>query len=111
MAYSTTPKTTATISINSTGLTSDNINISQTFALTAIDNVTGLKNTTGVRRIEACNSGVIVFDSDKPSGQKKRSLSGDKLNKLIPNFKFTSIYEGINKTIDWFLTNYPNVRL
>jgi hypothetical protein len=64
MAYSTTPKTTATITLNSTGLTSDNINISQTFELTAIDNVTGLKNTTGVRRIEAANGGVVIFDAD-----------------------------------------------
>ena len=68
MAYSTTPTTKATISITSTGLTSDNINISQTFELTAIDNVTGLKNTTGVRRIEAANGGVVVFDADLHGG-------------------------------------------
>jgi GDP-L-fucose synthase len=47
----------------------------------------------------------IVFDTSKPSGQKIRSLSGDKLASLT-NFKFTSIEEGINKSVDWFVDNY-----
>ena len=52
----------------------------------------------------------LIFDTKGPTGQASRSLNGDKLIKLT-NFKFTSIEEGINKTIDWFLENYPNVRL
>ena len=65
MAYSTNPITTATITINSSGMTSDTINISQSFRLHAIDNTTNLKNSTGVRRIEGLNSGVVIFDADK----------------------------------------------
>ena len=63
MAYSTTPTTKATVSINSNGLTSESINVSQTFELTALDNVTALKNSTGIRRIEGANSGITIYDS------------------------------------------------
>ena len=65
MAYSTDPTTRATITISSTGMSSDTISISQTFDLVAIDNVTSLKNSTGVRRIEGANGGVVIFDADK----------------------------------------------
>jgi len=65
MAYSTNPVTKATITLTSTGMTSDSINISQTFTLTAIDNSTNLKNSTGVRRIEGANGGIVIFDADQ----------------------------------------------
>ena len=63
MAYSTTPTTKATIGLTSNGLTSEAINVSQTFELTALDNVTALKNSTGIRRIEGANSGITIYDS------------------------------------------------
>lgn len=52
----------------------------------------------------------LKFDITKPSGQKIRSLCGNKLMSLN-DFKFTSIEDGIDKSVDWFLANYPNVRL
>ena len=51
----------------------------------------------------------LKFDTSKPSGQVKRHLNGSKLRSLV-HFKFTPIEEGVEKTIDWFLANYPNVR-
>jgi GDP-L-fucose synthase len=47
----------------------------------------------------------VKFDTSKPSGQKVRSLNGNKLASLI-NFKFTPIEVGISKSVDWFVTNY-----
>ena len=52
----------------------------------------------------------LVFDTSKPSGQKNRSLDNNKLINII-DFKFTTIEDGLDKTIDWFVKNYPNVRL
>ena len=52
----------------------------------------------------------LIFDTSKPSGQKIRKLSGNKLVS-INRFKFTSIEDGISESVDWFLNNYPNVRL
>jgi len=54
--------------------------------------------------------GKIVFESDKPSGQKSRSLSGDKLSGLMPDMEFTTIEEGIGLTVGWFLSNYNEAR-
>jgi len=52
----------------------------------------------------------LIFDTSKPSGQKIRKLSGNKLAS-INKFKFTSIEDGISESVDWFLENHPNVRL
>ena len=51
----------------------------------------------------------LEFDTTKPSGQKIRRLSGNKLLSLN-DFPFTSIENGIEKTIEWYLNNYPNIR-
>ncbi len=53
----------------------------------------------------------LTFDTGQPVGQKHRVLSGQKLKSILPNYKFTSVKDGISKTIDWFLANYPNIRL
>ena len=54
--------------------------------------------------------GKVIFDTTKPSGQKKRNLSGNKLYNLLPNFKFTPIDQGIQKTVRWFIDNYSQIR-
>jgi len=51
----------------------------------------------------------LVFDTSKPVGQKKRLLSGERLKSLVDH-DFVCIEVGVNKTIDWFLENYPNIR-
>jgi len=68
----------------------------------------------------------LIFDTSKADGQYKKSVSNKRLlsflapqrgaecalskSSLYPNFKFTSIQEGLNETIHWFLNNYPNIR-
>jgi GDP-L-fucose synthase len=52
----------------------------------------------------------LTFDTSKPSGQKIRQLTGNKL-KNLNDFKFTSIEQGISESVDWFVSNYPNVRI
>jgi len=54
--------------------------------------------------------GKLVFDSSKPDGQYRKPSNADKLNKLLPEFRWTSLEEGVGLTIDWFLSNYPKVR-
>jgi GDP-L-fucose synthase len=55
--------------------------------------------------------GKLVFDTSKPDGQLRKPSDTTKLRKYLPDFAFTPIEEGIGKTIDWFVLNYPNVRL
>lgn len=54
--------------------------------------------------------GKIIFDSTKPAGQHRKPSDTSKLKKYLPNFKFTPIEKGIEKTVDWFVTNYPAIR-
>ena len=52
----------------------------------------------------------IVFDQSKPDGQYKKTANNSKLIRLINNFEFIQIENGINKTIDWFIKNYDIAR-
>ena len=40
----------------------------------------------------------IAYDKSKPNGQYRKDISTEKLQKLFPDFKFTSYLEGIKKT-------------
>lgn len=56
-------------------------------------------------------SGNIIYDSNKPDGQYRKTTSNERLLKVLPSdFKFTPFQEGIKKTVNWFLENYENCR-
>jgi len=54
--------------------------------------------------------GILKFDSSKPEGQLRKPSDNSTFLKLFPDFKFTSLTEGISETVEWFQNNYPNVR-
>ena len=54
--------------------------------------------------------GKLVFDSDKPDGQHRKPSDNSKLKSYLPDFEFTPIDKGIEKTVEWFLNNYENIR-
>ena len=56
-------------------------------------------------------TGEIIWDLDKPDGQLRKPSSNIEFLSLNPNISFTSIGEGLQQTIGWFISNYPNVRL
>jgi GDP-L-fucose synthase len=47
----------------------------------------------------------IIFDNTKPKGQFRKPAITH-----VKDYNFTSIEEGVNKTIDWFIDNYENAR-
>ena len=53
----------------------------------------------------------IKWDVSFPDGQIRKTANNSKLKKLLPQFKFTPLEEGIDKTVKWFIKNYPNCRL
>ena len=55
--------------------------------------------------------GKLIFDSSKPDGQYRKPSDTTKLKNYLPNFEWTPLEEGIERTIEWFLSNYPNVRM
>lgn len=56
-------------------------------------------------------SGNIVFDNTKPEGAKKRSSNNDIFRSYFPDYKFISIDQGIRDTIEYFVNNYPNIKI
>jgi GDP-L-fucose synthase len=54
--------------------------------------------------------GRVFFDDSKPDGQLRRPSDTTKLKSYLPDFKFTNLAEGIEKTVTWFLGHYPNIR-
>ena len=55
-------------------------------------------------------SGKIVWDSTKPDGQFRKPSDTAQLRRLRPDFQFTTLDEGIEKSVAWFKANYPNIR-
>lgn len=54
--------------------------------------------------------GKLRWLSDKPDGQFRKPSDNSKLRRYLPDFEFTPIYEGLKQTVEWFESNYPNVR-
>ena len=55
-------------------------------------------------------TGNIVFDTSKSDGQFKKTASNKKLRSYLPGFQFTSIADGIKRTVHWFFENYDSAR-
>ena len=55
-------------------------------------------------------NGEIIWDTSKPEGQFRKPSSNKKFLQLYPDFDYTSLRHGLEKTCDWFVTYYPNIR-
>jgi len=54
--------------------------------------------------------GEVIFDTSKADGQFKKTACNKKLRGLRPDYKFTSMEDGIQKSCDWFDANYETCR-
>ena len=54
--------------------------------------------------------GKIIYQKEKPDGQFRKPSDNSVIKDLFPDFKFTPIEEGIQKSIDWFERNYTEAR-
>lgn len=52
----------------------------------------------------------IIFDSSFSDGQYKKTADNNKLMKLINNYNFININDGIKKSVEWFNKNYDICR-
>ena len=56
-------------------------------------------------------NGEIVYNTDMPSGQRRKPSSNQKLLQLgWKKENYTSLKDGLKKVCDWFIMNYPNIR-
>jgi GDP-L-fucose synthase len=54
--------------------------------------------------------GKLIWRTDKPDGQFRKPSDNSKLQRYLPDFEYTPLYEGLKKTVAWFEEQYPSVR-
>lgn len=87
----------------------DNYNEEEPIILSTSDEVS-IKDVVDII-VELLNfKGKVVFDKTKPEGQFRKPSDNSKIKNYLPKFKFTPLYDGLKETVEWFETNYPNVR-
>ena len=52
----------------------------------------------------------IHWDATKSDGCMKKTVSNEKLKKIIKDYNFVSLDEGLKETYDWFIKNYDTIR-
>jgi GDP-L-fucose synthase len=52
----------------------------------------------------------LIFDQSFSDGQYKKTADNSKLLKLFPDYQFTSLSDGMKKTVAWFEKNYDSCR-
>ena len=53
----------------------------------------------------------IKYDTTKNDGCYRRTMTNKYFDSLCPNFKYTSLKDGLEITYKWFVNNYNNARL
>ena len=54
--------------------------------------------------------GDIIWETDKTDGQFRKPSDNTKFTELNPDFKYTPLKEGVEKTVEWFIKNYDYAR-
>jgi GDP-L-fucose synthase len=54
--------------------------------------------------------GNIKFDTTKPEGQFRKPSDNSILKSILPDFQFTPFEKGLEKSVNWFIENYPKIR-
>ena len=57
------------------------------------------------------NEDSIVFDDSYSDGQYKKTADNSELLRLLPDFKFTKLKDGLHSVIKYFITNYDTLRV
>jgi GDP-L-fucose synthase len=52
----------------------------------------------------------IEFNTNYSDGIIKKTVSNERLREILPDFKFTNLNDGIEKTVKWFKDNYHLIR-
>jgi GDP-L-fucose synthase len=52
----------------------------------------------------------IIWNKSYPSGQLRKPSSNKKFKEIFPRFEYTELKVGLEKTCEWFVEKYPNVR-
>ena len=87
----------------------DNYNESEPLILSTSKEVS-IKDVVNIIVKHMKFNGDVVWEDDKPDGQYRKPSDNSKLLSYLPNFKFTTLKDGLGETIDWFVKNYNSSR-
>lgn len=87
----------------------DKIDIQGTMIISP-DNVVSIRNVVEVISKKMNFTGKIIFDKSKPDGIMKKNSNKYVFKSYFPEFKFTSLDEGLDNTIEYFIKNFDNLR-
>ena len=54
--------------------------------------------------------GKVEWQTHLTNGQHRKPSDISRLKSVLPDIQFTGIYEGLKETIQWFESNYPDIR-
>ena len=80
------------------------INIGNTGEISIFDLVSKVASCMGIDQPDE------IWDTSKPEGQHRKPSCNDRFREICPDFKYTSMNQGLKETVKWFEENYPNVR-
>ena len=60
---------------------------------------------------EAMDYHNVAWQTDKPNGQLRRPTDMGLFDSIFPDFQHTPVLEALEKSIQWFVSNYPEVRI
>lgn len=69
-----------------------------------------IKEVVGMLCRVAKFDGDVVWETDKPNGQKARPTDLSLLKSLVGEFNYTDMYEALKESYDWFENNYEAAR-
>lgn len=74
------------------------------------DQEISIKNAVSVIKDQLDFQGSVIYDMSYSDGQLKKTATNIELKNYIPDFQFTSIQDGLKNTIEYFITNYNDIR-
>jgi len=74
------------------------------------DSVVSIKDVVEIISKKLNFTGEIIFDKSKPEGISKKNSDNSKFKLYFPDFKFTSLDEGLENTIEYFIKNFNSLR-
>lgn len=69
-----------------------------------------IKDVVGIITDLMNYKGNVIWDTSKPDGQFRKPSDNTKIKNYLPNYIFTSIYDGLKETIEYFEKNYNIIR-
>ena len=79
------------------------INIGNTYEITIYDLVSKIQSIMSAKQTS-------VWDDRMPTGQHRKPSSSKRFARLNKNFTYTSLDAGLQRTVDWFIDAFPNIR-